>query len=728
MRRMSIFFLWFMLSAVHGFAQGGAALSGQVIEQGNKKPVSEAHVELSGTSRRVTTGHDGSFIFSGLAAGTYTLRCSRIGYATADAEVVLRADEQRTLTVEIREVFYFLDPVTSTATRMQSRASEVSASVTVVPGDVLERRQAQDISDAMQEVPGMFIRSYGALGDVRTTSIRGSSAGQVLVLMDGQRVNNTQSGEVDLTTLPVEGIDRIEIVRGGASALYGADAVGGVINVVTKSRRAAEGMTGDIRLLSGSFGTREAGIQGDYSSGSTFSALSYRYLKSDGDFPFHPTPDTTVLRANADFSSHALFGKERWNTDDRRSLTFTGQYFSSLAGDPGTLSYPNARARKQNRNALLGLAYDEELAGMVQTVHVQSYYHNLLFNYEDPLAYVPILNNSHNIAAGGEAQAGMRFSDWNSLTAGYAYRWDHFSGNSLQGEYERSLHSVYIVDEAAVRPAILEGIQRVAVVPALRWDRFSDFGAQVSPKIGMVVNAGNAWLLSAKVNYGRSFRAPTFNDLYWPRDSYTAGNPDLKPERATDFDAGATLEVPVLAGIGASFTWFGNTVTDMILWQPGADGVWSPGNVGKAEIRGIEAGAWVSPWKDLLTLSWNYTHLDARNKSGDPDEYDKKLPDRPDDMHKLTLQTRHAGFSALVDFLSVGMRYTTTSNDTFLPSYHVFNALAGYGWEMAHGRMEAKGEVRNIGDVEYQVMAGYPVPGREFRVSLSFGVGAAAGE
>jgi iron complex outermembrane receptor protein len=210
--------------------------------------------------------------------------------------------------------------------------------------------------------------------------------------------------------------------------------------------------------------------------------------------------------------------------------------------------------------------------------------------------------------------------------------------------------------------------------------------------------------------------------------AFEIGNPDLKPERAKDFDAGATLDLPLLAGVGASFTWFGSTVTDLILWQPGADGVWSPANIGKAQVRGIETGASISPWTDLLTVRWNYTHLDARNKTENPAEYDKILPNRPADMHKVTVQTRHAGLLASVDYLSVGMRYTTASNDASLPAYHVFNALLGYAWEMAHGRMEVKGEVRNLGDVEYQVMAGYPVPGREIRASLSFGVRSAAGE
>ena len=157
----------------------------------------------------------------------------------------------------------------------------------------------------------------------------------------------------------------------------------------------------------------------------------------------------------------------------------TGQYFSNEAGDPGTIAFPNAQARKRNRNGLLGLAYDEMWEGVVQTLHVQSFYHNLLFNYEDPLAWVPILNNSHNIAAGGEVQTGLRMAGWNSMTVGYAYRWDHYTGTSLQGEYERGLNSAYVVDEVAVRPDFLKGIHRIAIVPALRWDRFSDFGAQV---------------------------------------------------------------------------------------------------------------------------------------------------------------------------------------------------------------------------------------------------------
>jgi outer membrane cobalamin receptor len=728
MRYISVLFLWCMLATGQGLAQDGAVLTVRVIDQAHKRPVTDARVELSGPSQRATTGHEGTASFAGLAAGTFQLTISRVGYAAASATVELQTDEVRTLTLELREVSYLLDPVTSTATRMQSHASEVSPSVTVVSAASLEQRQALDVSGTMQEVPGLYVRPYGALGDVRTASIRGSSAGQVLVLMDGQRVSSTQSGEVDLTTLPTEGIERVEVIRGGASALYGADAVGGVINVITRTRAASEGFGGTMKLLSGSFGTKEAEIRGEYSSARSSTALSYRYLKSEGDFTYHPTPDSSASRANADFLSHAFFGKERWSFDDHRALSLTGQYFTNEAGDPGTVAFPNAQARKRNRNALLGLAYDEEWEGVVQTLHVQSFYHNLLFNYEDPLAWVPILNNSHNIAAGGEAQTGLRMAGWNSMTVGYAYRWDHYTGTSLQGEYGRGLNSAYVVDEVAVRPDFLKGIHRIAIVPALRWDRFSDFGAQLSPKIGFVMNAGEEWLLSVKANYGRSFRAPTFNDLYWPQDAYTAGNPDLKPERANDFDAGAMLELPVLAGLGASFTWFGNTVTDLILWQPGADWVWRPANVGKAEIRGVETGLSFSPWKNLLTLGWNYTHLDARNKSGTPDEYDKQLPDRPDDMHKVTLQTRYSGISAIVDFLYVGMRYTTTSNSASLPAYRVYNIHVGYAWELARSQMELKGEVLNAGDEEYQAMAGFPVPGREFRVSLSFGWGGAAGE
>jgi outer membrane cobalamin receptor len=727
MRYIAMLLMWYTLAFSQILAQNGSVLTGQIVDQASKRPVSGAQVELSGTSFRTTTGQDGTFTFPALAPGAYTVRTSRVGYTASAAEVVLRAGETRTVTFELREVAYLLDPVTSTATRMQSRASEVSSSVTVLPGTGLEEYQALDIGSAMQEVPGVFIRPYGALGDVRTASIRGSSAGQVLVLMDGQRMNSTQSGEVDLTTLPVEGIERVEIVRGGASALYGADAVGGVINVITKGRTVPEGMTANLKLMTGSFGTREAEAKGDYSSGTTFTALSYRYLKSEGDFTYHPASGVSARRVNADFLSHSLFGKERWSIDDRRTLSLTGQYFTNTSGDPGTIAFPNTQARKQNRNVLLDMAYDEDHEGVVRNFRIQSYYHNLLFNYEDPLAWVPILNNSHNVALGGETQTVLRFNDWNSLTAGYAYRWDHFSGTSLPGEYQRGLHSAYLVDELALRPAFLKGVQRIAILPALRWDRFSDFGAQLSPKVGLVVNAGDGWLLSVKANYGRSFRAPTFNDLYWPADSYTAGNPNLKPERATDFDAGATLELPVLAGVGASLTWFGNSITDLILWAPGADWVWRPANVGKAEVHGIESGFFVSPWKDLLTLSWNYTRLNARSKSGSIDEYDKRLPDRPGDMHKVTLRTRYGGLSAIVDFLSVGLRYTTASNSTFLPSHRVFNIVVGYAWEMSKSTMEVKGEVGNVGDVDYQVMSGYPVPGREVRVSLSYNVGAVFG-
>ncbi len=97
-------------------------------------------------------------------------------------------------------------------------------------------------------------------------------------------------------------------------------------------------------------------------------------------------------------------------------------------------------------------------------------------------------------------------------------------------------------------------------------------------------------------------------------------------------------------------------------------------------------------------------------------------------MHKVTLQTRYSGISAIVDFLYVGTRYTTTSNTASLPAYRVYNIHVGYAWELARSQMEVRGEVLNAGDEEYQAMAGFPVPGREFRVSLSFGWGGAAGK
>src|SRR6267142_4440489 len=175
-----------------------------------------------------------------------------------------------------------LDPVVITATKLETRAEQLGASVTVVPGDDVQRYHYETVEDVLRTVPGVEVRRLGGYGKLSTISIRGANPNQVQVLVDGVRVKSPTSGQADLSDISPELIDRIEVIRGAQSTLYGADAMGGVINIITKKGKGpisatVEGAAGNYDTLLGRASTSGAYKLLDY-------ALSVSHLESNGQF------------------------------------------------------------------------------------------------------------------------------------------------------------------------------------------------------------------------------------------------------------------------------------------------------------------------------------------------------------------------------------------------------------------------------------------------------------
>ncbi len=722
MSKLLVLVVLILCSSVPLQAQDGGVVSGRVLEKTSRHPIPGANVFVEGTVLGVCTNGEGYFEITAVPPGPHRIRASAVGYAASTADIVVSGQNGATLIFRLEETVYQVNPVTVTATRERSLVSDVPAVVDVIPARELEQRNIQDIGQAVERLPGVRVNTYGTLGDLKTVSIRGSTASQVLVLVDGQRVNNAQTGQVDLSTIPTEGIETIEVVRGGTSALYGADAVGGVINVITKSHPHESSFAAGANVTGGSFGMRGLEVNSTLSSEATFGFLSYKYLVTDGDFEYTTPLGERQKRQNADFRSHSLFGKAKWTLGEEGlggSIAASAQAHFARSGSPGSIEQPKYDARKKEGDQSVNLVFEHKLGSPYNSVKLQSYVMNSEYNYDDAGSAYPEHSYSHNIAWGAEAQAKLIATDWSTVTGGYAVRRDYLSGTTTVTPPRRTLHSIYAQTELSPLLGSSSFLRRVIAIPAVRWDSFSDFGEEISPKIGVVLSAGTVWQASLKTNYGSSFRAPSFNDLYWPKDAFSAGNPELKPELGKDFDAGFMVRLPLLVGLGIDATYFHNTVDDLILWQQGAGGLWSPTNVGKANISGLESRVSLDPWKGLLRVEWTYTYLDARNKTEKHTEYDKRLPYRSRHAHTLSAGATWGDLSALVEFSYFSSRYTNTANTILLDPYHVTNVIAGA--TILHDPVSAdlKLEIRNLEDLEYKAMEGFPMPGRELRLSLN---------
>ncbi|MGA9121094.1 MAG: TonB-dependent receptor [Bacteroidota bacterium] len=715
----------FVIIALGCFSQPGFSsvrIHGTIVSDRTGAPVAGATIRVTPGEHVTLSGPDGRFAIAVEDSGTLHLHIRRIGFEPFECETHPGDSSSSHLRISLVEAVYSVDPVVSTAIRGPGSADDVPFSIEAVSAADLRMKAANDLGELLNTVPGILMQGYGALGDVQTLSIRGSTASQVLILLDGQRMNSAQSGEIDLSTLPLESVRRVEIVRGGASAQYGADAMGGVVNIITGGLESSAGSRVEVGTTAGSFGTRGAHADASLGLSGVRASISYRFLQSDNSFLYAGPGGSEVVRQNADYTSHVLTGRmeTRLNEEGGR-LVLNGEYLHQESGDPGSIAFPLLLARKLSRNITGTLALEQPFGAHVASLQV--YLHALRFGYTDPNSYIPTANDNHNTAGGLEIGDMYTPSDRLSLSFGYSYRTDRYTGNALDGSHTRVSHGAYV--QSDIRPLGTGATSSLALsmIPAIRWDRFSDFGTSVSPKFGIAASIGSLLRGTVKGNVGTSFRAPTFNDLYWPFDGYTVGNPSLSPERSTDVDAGIVLAYSEYPRVHTSLTYYHNNVRDLILWQPGSGGVWAPSNIGRASIHGWETEIWFGPLFDALRLGWTMTTIEAVNTTEDPGVNGKRLPYRPAALHKVALRFTRGSFEVTLDVLALGRRFIDAGNTSSLPPVHTMNAAFGYQWRLGPGTLDLVCAFKNIEDVRYELIDGYPLPGREVRLTLGYGAG-----
>jgi outer membrane cobalamin receptor len=467
--------------------------------------------------------------------------------------------------------------VVVTATKTERKQQDLTQSVTVITADDIQKSGAQNVAEVMSTTAGAMVTDQGPLGSLQSITLRGSTYQQVLVLLDGKRLNSASAGGYDLSELPVplDAIDRIEIVRGPSSALYGADAVGGVVNIITK--KPAKSMT----TLSGTLGahvdivdtsvksmkpeTNHVSLYNTGREGNTYYSLSYSKDYSNG------------YRVNSDANQYNAGIKAGYDFDAASSIEATFDYMRKAIGVPGSVQLSSDVARQTNYETVMGLQYKGRLSKVVDiNVRVFQNEDRLHFENSDFSEY----SQTRSTTSGAEAQVNWIMNSFSVLTVGAEGRADSMVDSS-SGSHRASISSLYIQDEISMGNSFI-------LVLGDRNDKHSVFGNKWSPKAsGRYLISGSGTILRA--SYGNSFRAPTLNDLYFTDAFGNKGNPDLKPETAVEYEGG--IEQPFGSGNSIKFTAFTRRVKDLIIWQPidpANPFTYTPMNIGRARISGTE--------------------------------------------------------------------------------------------------------------------------------------------
>ncbi len=593
---------------------------------------------------------------------------ARLWFAVVLCSALVLGQAPRLSAQEPPPVFELPD-VISPGRRPQPAAAS-PASVSVLTAADLQRLGVRTVGEAIAFLPDTVSRAYGGPGSLITPSIRGSTAEQVLVLLDGVPLNGALAGQVDLSTIPVDDVERIEVLRGPFSAIYGSGALGGVISIITR-RRARPAVT----VGGGSLGAMTVSVAAGGEA-----RLSLRYDAADGDRP------NSDLRSG--YLSLRLGGGAAGRTWD---LSLIGT--AAARGAPGSTFFPSLNARQDDGRvaAVLTLAREQGAASdrLRMSVHLDG------LAFREPAFGI---NDRHDGTTwSGEWQRTIRRSETHVVAVGLDAHLQSLHSTAV-GDHSAATGALYLQDDRALSPRLL-------LSSGLRIDAHSVYGVQVNPRAGLVyfIRPDVRLRLAA----GRTFRGPAFADLYFPFDGFVRGNPALRPEYAWSVDGGLEARV---AGLMVRASAFWSDIHDLIIYVPDASFVFSPQNIGTASIRGasLEIEGALSPrWSLRGSTTWMLSTDVATGLD---------LPNRPRQAAALALSTAlpHGG-SITATAVLVGARFADAANTVTLPAYLAVGLIARV--PVAAG-ITASATIQNLFDARYEPVQGYPAPGRTIFVEI----------
>lgn len=573
-----------------------------------------------------------------------------------------------------------LEPVNVTAQRSPSLAAETGSAITVITPTEIERRGAVEILDLLKRAPGVAVSRNGGFGATSALRIRGSENGQVLVLVDGVRVNDAADANAayDFSGFTVDGIERIEILRGPQSALYGNDAMGGVVNIITRKGRGPAKITGLVEAGSYQTFRQQAGISGaqngfDY-------ALTAAHTETKGFSRIYAGPEKD--------------GAEQISLTGRGGYRFSEQLRLGVSG--GYQKLDSDFDPSATRDGPASVATEKLFGRIDGTVMLLDGHLENIFSltgsdtdreYDEPLGFYRS-SRYEGSSYGAEYQGNLTLFEKDVLTGGLATRTDKArttTVGSVGPRFSQDTQSAFLNYKWKATEAF-------TVTLGGRYDDVEGFGGKGTYRATAAYRVASTGTV-LRGSYGTGAKAPSlfqrFDPLY--------GNKSLELETSRGFDAGIEQEIGKTLTVSAGL--FHNRYRNLIQYQGSGYT-----NIGRATTRGVELGA---TWTGLpdLTLSANYTFLEAKD-----DSTGLTLPRRP--KHTLNLTADYA----LSEKWQVGgaMRFVSEQIDNSfssdkIPPGLVFDARTSYRvtpWAQFYVRAE------NLFDADGREAARYRAPGR----------------
>ena len=714
-RLILIFILLIPMAVCIGqISQFPLQISGRVIADQGSIPISGANVQIAGTGWGTATDPDGYFEFRSIPEGSYQLKISHVSFISETVDIRIQPGIPQHLTVNLRPIIITLPEV---SVEISGARDEFAVTRTIIDQRMIRQSGAKSVGDLLTDHGPVFIKEKGAAGSSQYASIRGSATNQVLVVMDDHRLNTPGMGEVDLSTIPLDAVERVEVIT-GPSPEYGGDAIGGVIRIITKS--VGDLSERNLRAGGGSFGSRHGQF---YLSrkGNPGVSFSGSIAASRGDYEYTDRFGQTMVRDNADMHSENLFWKAQGLIGGWK-LALSASQYQVERGIPGDLDQltPLARLEQRQQDARFTakfVANRWEVSGLI-------FGGKDIAHHRNPDAFIPLDARHTEANAGGMVSWRGKLTERFQLHLSHESRWDGMSSPSVEHEsVERWSHGSFIQSRYRIGIPRCFPLQNLQWKGTVRWDRLTDIADQWTYQTGFFWGRQGSLGYHVRGNLGTAFRAPTFTSLFWKEDVFSRGNPDLKPENSFNREIGGGISLSKFLNAQLNITGFWQDIENIILWRRGFDGRWAPYNVSKAEVNGIELSTKLSPVNEWMWVEYTGTFLKAINRSGESNYDGKDLTYRPRQISRLATGWQWRGWWADYSVQWVSRRYVRESNSMPLAAegmgpYRLMDASVGRDLSLFGVDWQLKAEVRNLENREFRIVERSPMPGREWRASL----------
>ncbi|WP_421192487.1 TonB-dependent receptor domain-containing protein [Aeromonas jandaei] len=576
-----------------------------------------------------------------------------------------------------------------TANRVEQPVSSVLAPVVVIDRAEIESRQVQSLPELLKTLPGVQIATLGGRGHISSLFIRGTNSNHSLVLMNGRPIAAMVAGTPDLSQIPLGNVERIEYIRGPRAAVYGSDAIGGVINLITKTS-AKNGSETHLKGGAGSHGYGQGELRTVQSLGQkTDMNMLIGYERTDG---FDVVANTKQPDRDGFASRNGQIGLNH-AFNDAWSADFNAQGYDNLTDTDGSTDQSRVQAFQYDG----GLKFQgKDLISRLEA----SYGENKLKTWQE----------AKGEASGEPIHTGLtRFSWINSwsgiegmnLTGGADWQREEMKSDS------RSYGKTFSAPDRDNTGLFAVGSYRWQ---ALLWelsgrtDDNQQYGRHNtwSAASGLDIDENH----NVRLSYGTGFKAPTFNQLYYPGSE----NPTLKPEESKNLELG-------LSGRYSAWDWsvnlYRNRIDNLIYCLTSMSYTCNPKNT-TADIKGVETEIGIDTGPVHHRLSYDYT------RAKDKGNQDLQLLRRAEHKGSWIADTRFDATTLTTELLYVGKRYDNnwaTNQRVELGAYTLLNLAASY--EVTQ-QFTLGGRIDNLFDRDYAPAYGYASPGTEFKVTADY--------